>query len=111
MGKVGEELFEFLVSSIKKLIGDIATFSINTIMAVIGKILQILKQGRVAIRTAIDEIFMVLENAAKLGREFIEKAAKYMGIKTDDLSAWLDDMGMSIVKFDGERISMCSIRT
>ncbi len=111
MGKIGKEMLEFLTVSIKKVLGDVATFSVRTVTAVVRKILAILKGGRAAIRTAIQDIFLVIEKAAVLGAEYITAAARQIGTTSRKLTRWLEDTGMALVKVADEGCAICKVRT
>ena len=111
MGKIGKEMLEFLTVSIKKVLGDVATFSVRTITVAVRKMLAILKGGRSAVRTAIQEIFIVIEKAAVLGAEYITAAARQIGTTSRKLTKWLEDTGMALVKVADESCAICKIRT
>ncbi|MCB9810830.1 MAG: hypothetical protein H6779_00985 [Candidatus Nomurabacteria bacterium] len=111
MGKIGEDVLAFLKASINTVLGGITKFSIETILPIIRKIISVLRGGRAAIRTAIREIFLVIEKAATLGMEYIAEVAGKIGTTSSKLKSWLDDIGMALVKTAEDGCAICKIRT
>ncbi len=107
-GKLGDEVYEFLIKGMQSSLATAFRFNIPDMMALVRKILALLRQGKEAVRSLIRSVFNVMEKAAALTDEVVQEIMRLLKL-TDEEKKYIDALGLQFVKRRGNVSSLCQI--
>ncbi|MDI9340587.1 MAG: hypothetical protein QM534_08440 [Sediminibacterium sp.] len=96
-GTASEKTLSVITGFITKITKGAVEFSIEAVFNSMKYFIEMLKSGKETILKWIDDFFKLLEDAAKLGVEFISKIKEFFGISDSQLSK-LQEAGYYFVK-------------
>lgn len=107
-GKVGEDIFAFLTASVTKILGSAFQFTVENMLILVRKIIELLKKGKEEIAAVIRSVFEALEQAAKLADNIIQEIIRLFKLTSEEVKL-IDEVGLSFVKYTDEAFSLCKI--
>lgn len=100
-GTVGAAIKDAFTVAIKRFIGSPGKFSAELVTKAFNFLIDLFKKGKEQLLKWIDDFFSVLEAAAKLGEEFIEKIRALLGYTQEQIEA-LRKYGLEFVQYAEE---------
>ncbi|MGB8191223.1 MAG: hypothetical protein WCF67_04845 [Chitinophagaceae bacterium] len=105
-GKVGTDVLQFVTASTAKTFGEIVALSADSMIAIVRKVVDLLKKGKDEVVKFINDIFQIIKKGAKLTDEIILEIMKKFGF-TNVEKQLIDDLGMAFVNYSGDACSIC----
>ncbi len=108
LGKVGDDILAYIMSTVKRVLGGAFKFSLQNMMKLIRRIMELMKKGVLAVQMAIADFFSALHRAAKLADDIIQEIIRMLRLTPDEVRA-LDDLGLVFVKKDKRGCAACML--
>ncbi|HYF30361.1 MAG TPA: hypothetical protein VD993_04525 [Chitinophagaceae bacterium] len=106
-GKIGSEVLTFIQSAVGRTFGAASAFSLEYIMAIARKIIELLRMGKDEVVKFIDDVFEVMRRAAQLTDEVIDEIMKKFDITPTDKQL-IDELGLVFTNYAEETCSICN---
>ncbi|MCA6436150.1 MAG: hypothetical protein IM600_03855 [Bacteroidetes bacterium] len=113
-GAAGKNILETVMAKATKLFGAAGNLSFETISKCIQFFIDLLKKGKEEVLKWIDDFFALLEDAAKLGKEIIQKIKEIFEFTSEQIDQ-LKKTGLDFVTYTDEAgkvdCGLCRIAT
>lgn len=100
-GTIGKDVMETILAKMGRIFGAVGEFSVDTAFKFVEYVIDLLRKGKDAVLSWIDELFVVIEKAVKLGDEIIERILDLIDLSRSQLDT-LRRAGFDFVSFAEE---------